>query len=260
MKVDLSGKVALVTGAAQGIGQSIATLYSENGATVVFADIDLETAKRSAAAVKNGHAIRMDVSSETEVEQAMGKVIADFGHLDIVVNNAGINTLRDRVSIDQFPITEWDRIMKVDLTGLFMVSRLAARQMIQQKSGKIINVASVTGLVPLRLQSAYVAAKAGVVNLTKSMALELGPHGIHVNGIAPGSTVTAATRELFYGEDGEFKAQAAQLIAHIPLGRPGVPEEIAHAALFLAAPESSYITGHILTVDGGWLAGYNREF
>jgi len=260
MKVNLEGKIALVTGAAQGIGQAIASSYCENGATVVFADIDLETAKRSAVAVKNGHAIRMDVGSPEEVEKAISDTVNQFGRLDILVNNAGINTLRDRVKIDEFPLAEWDRILRVDLTGLFMVSRLVAKQMIGQKSGRIINIASVTGIVPLRLQSPYVAAKAGVINLTKSMALELGPHGILVNGIAPGSTVTAATRELFYGEDGEFKENAQTLIAHIPLGRPGTAEEIAHAALFLAAPESSYIHGHILTVDGGWTAGYTREF
>jgi 3-oxoacyl-[acyl-carrier protein] reductase len=260
MKVNLEGKIALVTGAAQGIGQAIASSYCENGATVVFADIDLETAKRSAAAVKNGHAIRMDVGNPEEVEKALADTVSQFGRLDILVNNAGINTLRDRVKIDEFPLAEWDRILRVDLTGLFMVSRLAAKQMIGQKSGRIINIASVTGIVPLRLQSPYVAAKAGVINLTKSMALELGPHGILVNGIAPGSTVTAATRELFYGEDGEFKENAQALIAHIPLGRPGTAEEIAHAALFLAAPESSYVHGHILTVDGGWTAGYTREF
>jgi 3-oxoacyl-[acyl-carrier protein] reductase len=260
MKVNLEGKVALVTGAAMGIGQAIANLYSANGATVVFADIDWETAQRSAAAVANGSALRMDVGNAQEVEAGIAQTIAKFGRLDILVNNAGINTLRDRVSIDQFPLAEWERILRVDLTGLFLVSKAAAQQMIIQKSGKIINIASVTGIVPLRLQSPYVAAKAGVVNLTKSMALELGPHGILVNGIAPGSTITAATRELFYGEDGEFKAQANALIAHIPLGRPGTAEEIANAALFLAAPESSYIHGHMLTVDGGWIAGYNREF
>jgi NAD(P)-dependent dehydrogenase (short-subunit alcohol dehydrogenase family) len=105
-----------------------------------------------------------------------------------------------------------------------------------------------------------VAAKAGVVNLTKSMALELGPHGVLVNGIAPGSTLTEATKKLFYGEDGLFRQSVQQMLDHIPLGRPGRVEEIAHAALFLAAPESSYVNGHILTVDGGWTAGYTREF
>jgi len=110
------------------------------------------------------------------------------------------------------------------------------------------------------LQCAFVAAKAGVVNLTKAMALELGPRGVLVNGIAPGSTLTEGTRKLFYGADGLFKDSVKQMLAHIPLGRPAEPKEIAYAALFLAAPESSYVNGHILTVDGGWTAGYTREF
>jgi NAD(P)-dependent dehydrogenase (short-subunit alcohol dehydrogenase family) len=131
----------------------------------------------------------------------------------------------------------------------------------QQRSGKIINIASIAGLVPLRLQCAFVAAKAGVVNLTKAMALELAPHGILVNAIAPGSTLTDGTRKLFYGEDGKFKESVQRLLDHIPLARPGTVQEIAHAALFLAAPESSYIAGHTLVVDGGWTAGgFVRDF
>ncbi len=129
-----------------------------------------------------------------------------------------------------------------------------------QGSGRIINIASIAGLVPLRLQCAFVAAKAGVINLTRAMALELGPRGVLVNAIAPGSTLTEGTRKLFYGPDGTFRAHVQQMLAHVPLGRPATPEEIAHAALFLAAPESSYITGAVLTVDGGWTAGYTREF
>jgi 3-oxoacyl-[acyl-carrier protein] reductase len=260
MKVNLEGKVALVTGAARGIGRAIADTLAANQARVVYSDIDFETAQRSAARTPGSQALRMDVGDPDEVERGIAETLAKFGRLDILVNNAGINTLHDRVNIDQFPLSEWDRILKVDLTGLFLVSRLGARPMIRQKSGRIINIASVVGLVPLRLQSAYVAAKAGVVNLTRSMALELGPQGVLVNGIAPGSTMTEGTKQLFYGEDGKFKEKVASMLAHVPLGRPGTPEEIAHAALFLAAPESSYITGHILTVDGGWTAGYMREF
>ena len=151
-------------------------------------------------------------------------------------------------------------MLAVDLTGLYEVSRFAARVMLEQGSGRIINIASIAGLVPLRLQCAFVAAKAGVVNLTKAMALELGPHGILVNGIAPGSTLTEGTRQLFYGEGGLFHDSVKQMLAHIPLGRPAETREIAVAALFLADPENSYMNGHILTVDGGWTAGYTREF
>jgi NAD(P)-dependent dehydrogenase (short-subunit alcohol dehydrogenase family) len=116
------------------------------------------------------------------------------------------------------------------------------------------------GLVPLRLQCAFVAAKAGVVNLTRAMALELGPHGILVNGIAPGSTLTEGTRQLFYGEGGSFRAHVQRMLDHVPLGRPGTVDEIAVAALFQADPENSYMNGHVLTVDGGWTAGYARDF
>ena len=257
MKVDLENQVALVTGAARGIGKAIADELAQNGARVVYADIDLAGAELAA---NGGAALRMDISNAVEVEQAVAGVLREFGRLDILVNNAGINTLHNRVNINEFPLEEWDKIIRVDLTGLFLVSREAAKIMVAQKSGRIINIASVVGLVPLRLQSAFVAAKGGVVNLTKSMALELGPQGVLVNGIAPGSILTDATRQLFYGDDGNYKDSVQQLLDHIPLGRPGTPEEIAHAALFLAAPESSYINGHILTVDGGWTAGYHRDF
>lgn len=257
MKVELEGQVALVTGAARGIGQAIADTLAQNGARVVYADIDLEGAQ---AAAVGGRALRMDVSDAAEVEQAVAEIVREYGRLDILVNNAGINTIHNRVGIHEFPIEEWDRIIKVDLTGLFLVSRAAAQIMVGQKSGRIINIASIVGLVPLRLQSAFVAAKGGVVNLTKSMALELGPHGILVNGIAPGSILTDATRQLFYGNDGNYKEAVQGLLDHIPLGRPGTAQEIANAALFLAAPESSYVNGHILTVDGGWVAGYHRDF
>ena len=260
MKVNLDGKTALVTGAARGIGQAIADAMAANGARVVYADIDFETARKSAARTAGSLALPMDVSEPAQVDEAIAQTLKELGRLDILVNNAGVNTMKHRVNIDQFPLEEWDRIVKVDLTGLFLVSRAAARPMLRQKSGRIINIASIAGLVPLRLQSAYVAAKAGVVNLTKSMALELGPQGVLVNGIAPGSILTEGTRQLFYGEDGKFRQRVADMLSHVPLGRPGTPEEIAHAALFLAAPESSYINGHILTVDGGWTAGYAREF
>jgi 3-oxoacyl-[acyl-carrier protein] reductase len=260
MKVNLAGTVALVTGAARGIGQAIADLLAANGARVVYADIDLETARQSAAKSPGALARRMDVSSESKVESVVSEVLKECGRLDILVNNAGVNTLSHRVTIDQFPTEEWERILRVDLTGLFYVSRAGARAMLAQKSGRIINISSVLGLVPARLQCPFVAAKAGVVNLTKAMALELGARGVLVNCIAPGSILTEGTRQLFYGSDGKFSDRVQAMLDHIPLGRPGTCEEVAHAVLFLAAPESSYINGAVLTVDGGWLAGYIREF
>ncbi len=260
MKCDLTDKISLVTGAARGIGQAIADRLAANGSRVVYTDLDPAATEAAASRSPGAKGLRMDVTRAAEVEAVIGQVIADFGRLDILVNNAGVNTLVHRVPIDQFPREEWDRLLSVDLTGVFEVSRVAARVMRSQGSGRIINIASIVGLVPLRLQCAFTAAKAGVVNLTRAMALELGPHGILVNGIAPGSTLTEGTRQLFYGEGGKFHANVQRMLDHVPLGRPATTDEIAVAALFLAAPENSYTHGHILTVDGGWTAGYARDF
>src|SRR5438128_10362793 len=260
MKVDLNNKVALVTGAARGIGQAIADLLAENGASVIYRDVNFAEAKESAAKSAGCKSMPLDVTDETQIEATIKAIVQEFGRLDILVNNAGVNTLSARVTIEQFPRSEWDRILNVDLTGVYLVSKAAGRVMVAQGAGRIINIASIAGLVPLRLQCAFVAAKAGVVNLTKAMALELGPRGVLVNGIAPGSTLTDGTRKLFYGDDGLFREAAQRMLDHIPLGRPGTVDEIAVAALFLADPDNSYMNGHILTVDGGWTAGYTRDF
>jgi 3-oxoacyl-[acyl-carrier protein] reductase len=253
MTVNLQQRVALVTGAARGIGQAIADRLADSGAVVYYADLEVSPPTTS-------HSLIMDVTNAAQIAAAFRQIEQEQGRLDILVNNAGVNTLAHRVNIDAFPQDEWDRILAVDLTGVYQVSKAAVPLLRQAGGGRIINIASVAGLVPLRLQCAFTAAKAGVINLTKAMALELGPENILVNAIAPGSILTEGTRQLFYGEDGLFKDSVQKLLAHIPLGRPGRPEEIAHAALFLAAPESSYINGHCLTVDGGWTAGYHREF
>ena len=258
MKSDLTGRVALVTGAARGIGRAIADRLTANGCRVAYTDVQAPGLLEEVGA--GALSLAMDVTQTEQIREAMGRVVAELGHLDILVNNAGINTLTHRVTIDEFPREEWDKIVAVDLTGLYEVSRAAAQVMKRQGSGRIINIASIAGLVPLRLQCAYVAAKAGVVNLTRAMALELGPFGILVNGVAPGSTLTEGTRRLFYGNDGLFHDSVKQMLAHVPLGRPGEVDEIAVAVQFLADPENSYTHGHILTVDGGWTAGYAREF
>jgi 3-oxoacyl-[acyl-carrier protein] reductase len=260
VQVELSGQVALVTGAARGIGKAIADAMAQNGARVFYTDIDRAEADKSASAWPSATAAEMDVTNEAQIRAVTSAIVRECGRIDILVNNAGVNTLAHRVPIDQFPREEWDRIVGVDLTGLYLVSKAVVAVMRAQRSGRIINIASIAGLVPLRLQSPFVAAKAAVVNLTKSMAIELGGEGILVNAIAPGSILTEGTRQLFYGEDGTFRDSVNRMLAHIPLGRPGTVEEVAHAALFLAAPEASYFNGAVLTVDGGWTAGYARDF
>lgn len=263
MKVDLTNKVALVTGAAQNIGKAIADTLAANGARVVYADVNEAGVRRAAAAAPAASpgcvAVALDVTNDAQVQSVIPQIVRDLGGLDILVNNAGTNTTT-RVTIEDFPRSEWDRLLAVDLTSVYVLSQAAARVMKVKGGGRIINIASVMGLVPARLQCAYVAAKAGVVNLTRAMALELAPHGILTNAVAPGSILTDGTRELFYGKGAQFEQSAKGMLSHIPLGRPGEPQEIAHAVLFLAAPESSYINGHTLTVDGGWTAGFTRDF
>jgi len=228
---------------------------------VVYADLDFETAQVAASQSKDATSLAMDVSKEAQVEAGVAQIIKQHGRLDILVNNAGVNTMKHRVNIDQFPLEEWQRILNVDLTGLFLASRAASRVMIERKSGRIINIASVLGLVPARLQCAYTAAKAGVIQLTRTMAIELAPSNVLVNCVAPGSTLTEGTKQLFYGNDALHQERAKRMLDHVPLNRPGTVREVAHAVLFFAAPESSYITGQTLCVDGGWTAGgFLRDF
>ena len=259
MQVDLDGKVALVTGGSQGIGRAIVQQLADNGAHVCIVDIDGEQAEQAAREI-GGRAWQGDVVDVEGMCLIVNEIVHVHGALHIVINNAGINTGGGRVPIHEFDVAQWDRIVEVDLKGVFAVSRAAVPVLLQSGGGRVVNISSIAGLVPLRLQSAFVAAKAGVINLTRSMALELGPQGILVNAVAPGSTLTRGTEQLFYSSDGSYSENVQSLLSHIPLGRPGRVEEIAAAVLFLVAPESSYINGTVLTVDGGWTAGYTRDW
>ena len=261
MKSDLTGTVSLVTGSANGIGQAIANRFAANGSHVVYSDLELAAAEAAAEGKPGALAYEMDVTDTARVNEVVNEVAAKCGRLDIVVNNAGISVPPgERVTFEQFSSEAWGRIIKTDLDAVFEVSKAAAKIMRAQGSGRIINIASIAGLVPLRLQCAYAAAKAGVVNLTRAMAVELGGEGVLVNGIAPGSTLTEGTKRLFYREDGSSHDRAQEMLDHVPLGRPGTVDEIAVAAQFLADPENTYMNGHILTVDGGWTAGFHRDF
>ena len=277
MKVALEGKVAIVTGGANGIGRAIVDALIDNAAKVAIVDIDKEAGKRTATEIQQREGtclfVEGDVSNASEMVSAADQIATHFGKIEILVNNAGINTRSDRVPIHQYTLEDWQRILQIDLTGVFTTSRAVIPHILayiseardstsdsENATGRIVNISSIAGLVPLRLQSAYVAAKAGVANLTRSMALELGPEGILVNAVAPGSTLTRGTEALFYGDDGAYTENAASLLSHIPLGRPGKTTEIAAAVLFLVSPDASYINGSILAVDGGWTAGYTRDW
>jgi NAD(P)-dependent dehydrogenase (short-subunit alcohol dehydrogenase family) len=263
MRVDLNGKVSVVTGAGGGIGKAIALMLAGNGADVVVNDVNEAGAQATRDEIiamgRRSRVVIADVGETEQVKEMVDQTIDEFERIDILINNAGIN--RGRVPIHLFEEDDWSQTLKTDLDGVFHCSKAVAAHMVEAGSGKIVNIASVAGVVPLRLQSAYVAAKAGVINLTRGMALELGPHNINVNAVAPGSTLTEGTKGLFYSQEARFSDQAQRLLDHIPLGRPAVPEDIAHAVTFLASEAAGYITGNILVVDGGWTAGgYARDF
>ena len=260
MKSDLSDKVALVTGSSRGIGLAISDRFAANGATVVYSDVDTEQLDKTIAEREGAAGYELDVTNRGQVKQVVGEIAKRFGRIDILVNNAGINTMVHRVTVDKFPHEEWDRIVSVDLNGVYNLSHEVTQVMRQQGEGRVINITSIAGLVPLRLQCAFTAAKAGGVNFTKAMAIELGKDGILVNAIAPGSTLTDGTKKLFYSKEGQFHDNMQRMLNSVPLGRPGSTDEIAVAALFLADPDNSYMNGHILVVDGGWTAGYHRDF
>lgn len=261
MKVNLSGRVALITGAGQGIGLAIANLFADNGAIVAMNDIH-PLGEAGAANIRKRGAkaafYKADVSDADAVNAMVRQVEDELGSIEILVNNAGINLGKERYPIHELSDSDWHKIIRVDLDGVFYCSRAVSKTMVERRKGVILNIGSVLGIVPMRLQSAFDAAKAGVLNFTRAHALEVGSIGIRVNAIAPGSILTEVTKELFYNSESSQKAES--LLSHLPLGRPGDPTDIANAALFLVADEASYITGHVLVVDGGWTVGFARDW
>lgn len=242
-------KVAVVTGSTRGIGKAIALAFARAGANVVVCGRDLKKAQEAANEIKKAGkgrcaAFKCDVSRSSDVKNMIEAAVAEFGKIDILVNNAGVV---DSGSLTELTEGSWDRTIDVDLKGVFLCSQAVAKHMMKRKYGKIINIASIAGLVGFLGAPHYCAAKGGVVNLTKEMALELARFGVNVNAIAPGIIETDMTKGILSDE----KSRQAML-ANIPLRRIGKPEDIANAVLFLASDDASYITGTTLIVDGGW--------
>lgn len=261
MKIDLSGRTAIVTGGYGAIGRAMCFKYAGAGASVVIVGRNAEKGEALEAELKQSGAkalyLHGDVSDKKSMEHVCQASLSAFSHIDILVNNAGINVGVDgRQSIDSFNDDDWHNIINTDLTGVYYCSKPVIKHMIERKYGRIINISSIVGLVPLRNQCAFAAAKAGVNNLTRAMAIELAPHGILVNGICPGSIMFEGTRKIFYAD----KERAERMLSHIPLGRAGEPDEIAGATVFLSSDEATYMTGNIMTIDGGWTCGFARDF
>ena len=245
----LKDRVAIVTGAAQGIGKSIATAYVNEGARVVIGDINGELAAQTASELARGESevrsIRIDVAEATGGEELVAYTMREFGRVDILVNNAGIGANKRALECS---LEEWERVIRINLTGAFLCSQAAGRQMVKQGYGKIINICSLSGQRGGIGRAPYGAAKAGLELLTKVMAVELAEEGINVNDIVPGPIMTDVGRAMH----DRATVEAYEFL--VPQRRYGVPDEIANAAVFLASAESDYINGHSLNVDGGFQA------
>ncbi len=241
----LKDQKAAVTGAGRGIGRAIALALAAEGADIAILDLDQAGAKETASLVeKTGRSaldIALDVSKFAPAAEAVDKILDLWGRLDIVVNNAGIT--RDALLI-RMKEEDWDQVIAVNLKGAFNLSRAAARGMMKQRSGCIVNIASIIGLMGNAGQANYAASKGGLIALTKSLARETASRGIRVNAVAPGFIATEMTEKI-------PEKLREEIVGSIPLGRMGTPEDVAGAVVFLAAPAASYVTGQVLVVDGG---------
>ncbi len=244
----LSGKVAIVTGAGSGIGRASAILFAREGAKVVVSDADEKSGKETALMIKKakGAAIfaKADISSDSDAKDLIAAAVRAFGKLNVLFNNAGILRHGNAAECTE---RDWDRVIDVNLKGAWLCSKHAIPEMIKTGGGSIINTSSIAGLVAFSGIAAYTASKGGIIQLTKSMALDFANKKIRANAICPGIIKTAMTKEMLKDK----KASEAMLKA-TPLGRFGVPEDVASAALYLASDDSSFVTGTTLVVDGGW--------
>jgi NAD(P)-dependent dehydrogenase (short-subunit alcohol dehydrogenase family) len=253
--LDLTNRIAVVIGATSGIGKAIALGLADAGADVVptgrRAKLAAEAAREIEARGRRSLAMAADVTDSNSLQALADAVIKEFGQVDILVNAAGRTVRRPTLEV---PDDEWDAIMDTNLTGMLRACRAFGRHMIERRYGRIINIGSLTSLVALHEVAAYGASKAGVAALTKSLAVEWAPHGVCVNAILPGVFRTALNEGLLDGTD-----RGRELLIRTPMRRFGQPEEVAGAAVFLASDAASFVTGHLLAVDGGFLAsGVNQ--
>lgn len=252
--LDLSKKVALVTGAGRGIGQAIARRLAEAGAAVIICDINAESGAETVALIEGqggrSRAVKMDVSQVSDISKGVQTAIEAFGDLHIVVNNAALFPPTMTLQITE---AEWEKVIDVNLKGTFFVAQTAARTMIERgHGGSIINIASLGYRIPPGMLSHYDASKGGVVSLTQSMAKELGPHGIRVNAIAPGHMVTPGAAEASVRISSTLKIPLPDLPIRSVLGRYGNGDDVAKAAYFLATDLAGYVTGSVIDVGGGY--------
>lgn len=252
---NLEGRTALVTGAGSGLGQAIAIELAGRGAHVAFTELPdrldraQQTLDQIEAAGGSGLVLSLDVSDLENIRQVAETTAAIDGHIDMLVNNAGVN-----IRQDAFDVTEeaWDTVMAIDLKGVFFTAQAVGRLMRDQtpQGGAIVNIASVMGLGAYYQRSAYCSAKAGVVNLTKVLALEWAPVNIRVNAVCPAFVDTELTRPMFESQPAAYQ----DILSRTPMRRLGTPEEVASAVAYLCSPEASYVNGLAMTVDGGWTA------
>ena len=245
--MNLNDRVAIVTGSARGIGREIALKLAEVGADVVVNDIEAATeplekvVQEIQGLGRKSLAVTADVSSTADVNHLMDTAVNEFGKIDILVNNAGVT--RDNLLM-KMTDEEWDTVLNIDLKSAFLCTRAVIRHMLRQRSGRIISIASVVGMIGNAGQANYSSAKAGIIGFTKSIAKEVGSRSITVNAIAPGYIQTKMTEQL-------SDEQSQEMLKHIPLASLGTPRDVAEAVAFLASDEARYITGHVLNVDGG---------
>ena len=256
MSFDFKNKSVVITGAAGGLGSAMAKSFIEGGAKVAVCDLKGAIAKaEELSASGEAYGFEFDITDREATREAFKKISEALSGIDILVNNAGINVGPDeRKTVESFSDKWWDMINGVDLDGTYNCTKAALEYM--RDGGSIINVSSIVGMIPLRNQCAFTAAKAGVINFTKAIALELAPRGIRANCVCPGTIGIEVTNQLWKDD-----AKMTALLSHIPMARQGRPSEIAAAVAFLASDMATYITGATLPVDGGWTAGgYARNF